>query len=61
MCASCKKIRDDDGLWNQLEAYLHAYTEADFSHGLCPDCAKELYPGFDLDEASEAASHSDGR
>ena len=40
ICAWCKKIRDDDGFWNQLEAYVRDHTEAEFSHGICPDCAK---------------------
>jgi DNA-binding response OmpR family regulator len=40
ICASCKKIRDDEGYWNQLEAYISKHTEAIFSHGLCPDCAE---------------------
>ena len=56
MCASCKKIRDDKGYWNQLEAYISDHSEADFSHGICPECAKRLYPeyahAFDPDEKS---------
>ena len=40
ICASCKKIRDDKGYWNQLEAYISKHTDAVFSHGLCPDCAE---------------------
>jgi HAMP domain-containing protein len=43
ICAACKKIRDDKGYWNQIEVYIMEHTEADFSHGICPDCAKELY------------------
>jgi len=43
ICASCKKIRDDKGYWNQIEVYISEHTEADFSHGICPDCAKDLY------------------
>jgi PAS domain S-box-containing protein len=46
ICASCKKIRDDKGYWNQIETYLHKHSEAEFSHGICPDCAKKLYPDF---------------
>ncbi len=46
ICASCKKIRDDNGYWNQIEAYIRDHSDAEFSHGVCPDCAKELYPGF---------------
>jgi hypothetical protein len=44
ICASCKKIRDDKGYWQQLEEYLGDHTQAEFTHGLCPDCMKELYP-----------------
>lgn len=38
ICSSCKKIRDDEGFWDQLEAYLSKHTDAVFTHGLCPDC-----------------------
>ena len=48
ICASCKKIRDDKGYWNQLEDYISKHSEAVFSHGICPECAKKLYPEFDL-------------
>jgi hypothetical protein len=44
ICASCKRIRDDKGYWNQLESYIRDHSEAEFSHGICPDCAKKLYP-----------------
>jgi PAS domain S-box-containing protein len=44
ICANCKKIRDDKGYWTQLEAYIQERSEARFSHGICPDCAKKLYP-----------------
>ena len=43
ICSSCKKIRDDKGYWNQIEAYIHKHAEVEFSHGLCPDCAEKLY------------------
>jgi hypothetical protein len=43
ICASCKKIRDDRGYWNSIEVYLQAHSEAEFSHGICPDCAKILF------------------
>ncbi|MDD2998384.1 MAG: GAF domain-containing protein [Candidatus Riflebacteria bacterium] len=46
MCSNCKKIRDDKGLWTRLEAYLSSHTDARFTHGLCPDCLRELYPDF---------------
>jgi len=44
ICANCKKIRDDQGYWNQVEAYVCEHTEAEFSHGICPECIKKLYP-----------------
>ena len=50
ICSHCKKIRDDKGYWNQLEEYLQKYSEADFSHGICPACAKKIYPDLDLYE-----------
>ncbi len=43
ICSSCKKIRDDKGYWNQIETYIHKHSLAQFSHGICPDCAKKLY------------------
>jgi PAS domain S-box-containing protein len=47
ICASCKKIRDDKGYWNQIESYISKHSEAVFSHGICPECMKKLYPDFD--------------
>jgi PAS domain S-box-containing protein len=49
ICASCKKIRDDNGYWNMLEVYIRDHSEAEFSHGLCPDCVRKLYPGYRKD------------
>ena len=46
ICASCKKIRDDQGYWNQIEAYIAKHSEAEFSHGICPGCARKLYPEY---------------
>jgi DNA-binding NtrC family response regulator len=46
ICASCKKIRDDKGYWSQIEVYIRDHSQAEFSHGLCPDCAKKLYPEY---------------
>ncbi len=43
ICASCKKIRDSHGNWFQIEAYIRDHSDAEFSHGICPDCAKKLY------------------
>jgi PAS domain S-box-containing protein len=44
-CSYCKKIRDDQGIWQPLEAYIQDHSEACFSHGICPDCVHKLYPG----------------
>jgi hypothetical protein len=44
ICASCKKIRDDQGYWNQIEEYIRKHSEADFTHGFCPACLEKLYP-----------------
>ena len=46
ICASCKKIRDNIGVWQKLEDYISGHSDAKFTHGICPDCAKKLYPGF---------------
>lgn len=48
ICANCKKIRDDKGYWNQIEAYVRDHSDAEFSHSICPDCAKILYPEISL-------------
>ena len=48
ICAGCKKIRDDHGYWKQVESYICEHTNARFSHGICPDCARADYPEFDL-------------
>ena len=50
ICASCKKIRDDEGYWNQIEWYIREHSEVEFSHGMCPDCAKKLYPDMKFSE-----------
>lgn len=44
ICSACKNIRDDKGYWNQLEVYIRDHSEAEFTHGLCPDCMRKLYP-----------------
>jgi len=46
ICASCKKIRDDQGYWNHVEAYIECHSDATFTHGLCPECIPKLYPGL---------------
>ena len=49
ICASCKKIRDDKGYWSQIESYVRDHSEAEFSHGICPDCAKKVYSAYTED------------
>lgn len=49
ICAACKKIRDDEGYWQQVEVYIKEHSEAEFSHGICPDCLERLYPEFSED------------
>ena len=44
ICSNCKQIRDDEGLWSQIETYISDHSEAEFTHGYCPECVKELYP-----------------
>jgi PleD family two-component response regulator len=46
ICAACKKIRNDDGYWEQIESYISNHSEAHFSHGCCQECAKKLYPDY---------------
>jgi len=44
ICSSCKKVRDDRGYWNQIESFVRERSEAAFSHSICPECEKKLYP-----------------
>lgn len=44
ICSACKKVRDDKGFWQQVEAYVRDRSEADFSHSICPECIEKLYP-----------------
>lgn len=53
ICASCKKIRDDQGYWHQVESYVSTHSNALFSHGICPQCADKLYPEFVETESTE--------
>jgi ligand-binding sensor domain-containing protein len=50
ICSNCKKIRGDKGYWENLEKYIQTHSEAKFSHSLCPDCFKELYPEYDKNQ-----------
>jgi DNA-binding NarL/FixJ family response regulator len=47
ICAGCKKIRDDNGYWNQVDSYVSRHSEATFTHSLCPDCSKKYFPDVD--------------
>lgn len=49
ICAACKKVRDDKGYWSQIEAYVSEHSEAEFTHSICPECARKLYPGYCTD------------
>ena len=53
ICSHCKKIRDDMGYWTQIETYIHDHSEAEFSHGICQECAKKYYPDMDLYDEDE--------
>jgi len=52
ICASCKRIRDDDGYWQDVADYLHQHAALDFTHGLCPDCLARLYPDLQEEDAT---------
>ena len=53
ICSACKRIRDDRGYWNQIEAYIHERSDAEFTHSICPECAKRLYPNLDTGDNYE--------
>ncbi len=55
ICSSCKKIRNDAGSWEQIETYVRSHSGAEFSHGICPDCMRELYPEYCGDHAKDSA------
>lgn len=50
ICSICKKVRDDQGYWNQIESYIRDRSDAEFSHGICPDCIKTHYPDVDIED-----------
>ncbi len=50
ICAHCKKIRDDKGYWSQIESYIHLHSDAEFSHGICPECLQEHFPDLSNEE-----------
>ena len=47
ICSVCKRIRDDNGYWEQVEGYIQKHTDATFTHGVCPECFLKMYPDFD--------------
>lgn len=49
ICAACKKIRNDEGAWQQLETYISEHSAADFTHSICPECCRSLYPDVEID------------
>lgn len=49
ICATCKKIRDDKGYWNRIESYIEKHSQAEFSHSICPECVKKLYPDLSIE------------
>ena len=59
ICSSCKKIRDDQGYWDQVERYIQKHSHAKLSHGICPDCMKRLYPYVNQDHVQETEDPSD--
>ncbi|MCP4693283.1 MAG: response regulator [Desulfobacterales bacterium] len=63
ICSSCKKIRDDEGYWKHVEAYIQSHAQVTFSHGICPDCMRALYgdqPWFEKMEREEESPGSRG-
>ena len=59
ICAHCKKVRNDSGFWEQVEVYVRDHSEAEFTHGLCPDCQNELYGDQNWYKRSRAKDDSD--
>lgn len=53
ICASCKKIRNDQGFWDSVEKYVHEHSEAEFTHSMCPDCFRKFYPEFEKENKKE--------
>jgi len=60
ICANCKKIRDDKGYWQQVEVYMHSHSDVSFTHGICPECADKLYPGFSGSDEPDPTENNDG-
>jgi GAF domain-containing protein len=58
ICAWCKRIRDDEGYWDQIEAYFHKYTGADFTHGICPQCMEKAHAEWEHKRSATEAAHA---
>ncbi len=58
ICAWCKRIRDDEGYWNQVEAYVHKHTGAEFTHGICPQCRKKLHAKWKHKVSATETAHT---
>ena len=56
ICAGCKNIRNDEGYWEKIEVYIRDHSEAEFSHGLCPECLEKLYPELDMEEEDASSA-----
>jgi ligand-binding sensor domain-containing protein len=56
ICSVCKRIRNDKGYWDQIEAYIQTHSDAKFSHGICPDCAAKMYPQYSIGKKSDESS-----
>ena len=60
ICSGCKKIRDDQGYWKQVEIYIMQHTEARFTHGLCPDCLARFFPDYVVQPQASGAPDNEG-
>ena len=59
ICAWCKRIRDDEGYWDQIEAYFHKYAGADFTHGICPQCLEKAHAEWEHKRSATGAAHAE--
>lgn len=59
ICSNCKRIRNDEGYWQQVEVYVRNHTEAEFTHGICPDCVQELYPELCSENGNKNTTSND--
>ncbi|SHO49785.1 PAS domain-containing protein [Desulfopila aestuarii] len=60
ICGTCKKIRNDSGYWQQIEAYIRQHSKAVFSHSICPDCAKKLFTDYEAEQKEQTAKTQQG-